>query len=360
MQMEKCVCLMSTPKLHIVHAVRRYGPVGGMERYVWELTRALSEAGHRIIVVCEACCSERPPGIEVHELGQVTQRPRWLALIRFSRRVSRWVKGNPESGWLIHSHERLAVHDVTTFHGPPFATIRGRPWWRRVSLRIQMQLYLEKRELCTARVKAVVPNSQWVSTLLRRYYPCAPLAHPIAPGVTPGPVRPARLVPSEGGVIGFVGREWNRKGLDLAAEIVRELRRLRPHLEFLVIGPDPEEVRHLFADWKGGYHLMGWSNDTGWYANMDLLLHPARAEPYGMAIGEAMAARVPVVISDRCGIAPDVGEDSGEVLGLDRGLSHWITACERQLSRTDSPSPLVRSWQTVAGEYLKVYQSLMR
>ena len=41
--------------LEVAHVVRRYGPVGGMERYVWELTHALSKLGVNVTVVCEKC-----------------------------------------------------------------------------------------------------------------------------------------------------------------------------------------------------------------------------------------------------------------------------------------------------------------
>ena len=39
--------------MKILHVVRRYGPVGGMERYVWELTHELRKLGHEVEVLCE-------------------------------------------------------------------------------------------------------------------------------------------------------------------------------------------------------------------------------------------------------------------------------------------------------------------
>jgi len=342
-----------------LHVVRRYGPVGGMERYVWELTRALVAAGHPVTVLCERLHAPAPPGIVVHELGEVRPRPRWLALLRFSRRVERWLREHPRPGTLVHSHERLGVHQVTTFHGPPFANVLDRPW-RRPSLRAWMHLRLERRELLGPTVRAVVPNSQLIAQQLRRYYPAVGerLTAPVPPGVAAGPMRPARAVPADGGVIGFVGREWQRKGLDLAAEIVAALRRQRPRAELWVIGPDPAEVRELFSGWDGGCRLLGWSSDPGIYAGMDLLLHPARAEPYGMVIAEAMASAVPVVISDRCGIAPDVTPEAGSVLPIDAGIAAWVDACDLQLGRSRPPPPFERGWDRVAREQLAIYRDI--
>lgn len=344
-----------------LHVVRRYGPVGGMERYVWELTRALAQAGQPVTVVCERLHAPAPAGIDVHELGEVAPRPRWLALLRFSRRVERWLREHPQPGVLIHSHERLGVHQLTTFHGPPFATVLERPWRRWLSLRVRMQLWLERRELLGANVRAVVPNSPLIAQQLLRYYPEVRerLCAPVPPGVAAGPVRPARRAPAEGGVIGFVGKEYKRKGLEQAVAIVAELRRRRPKAELWVVGPDPSEVESLFAGWRGGYRLLGWSSDPAVYANMDLLLHPARAEPYGMVIAEAMAAAVPVVISDRCGIAPEVSPRAGSVLSLEASPTAWIVACEQQLARALPPGGFVRGWPQVAAEQLAVYRRLL-
>ena len=125
--------------MKILHVVHRYGPVGGLERYVWEVTHELAALGHQVVVVCERRHVEKPQGIEVHELGEIAPRPRWLSLLRFGRRVARWLEQNPHDGFVIHSNERTSVHDVTTCHGPPFATVRDKPIWKRLSLRVAMQ-----------------------------------------------------------------------------------------------------------------------------------------------------------------------------------------------------------------------------
>ena len=342
-------------KLKLIQVVRRYGPVGGMERYVWELTRELRDLGHEVEVVCEVCLAEKPHGIAVHELGTVAPRPRWLSLLRFGRKVARWLEANPHPCWLIHSHERLSSHHITTFHGPPFATVRDRPWWRKVSLRVAMQMYLERRELTVAQL--IVPNSNVISRSLAHYYP--ELAHkltkPVVPGVAPVPPRKARSVPSDGGVIGFVGKEWQRKGLPFAVEIIAQLRHTRPNLQFCVVGPAAGKVQHLFSDFQGGYQLLGWS-DQSHFAGFDVLLHPAKAEPYGMVISEAMAAGVPVIISDVCGAAAQVTPTAGIVLPLSAPIETWVNALHQQLCRSEPAPQFERSWRKVAQEYEEIYR----
>ncbi len=340
--------------MKIMYVVRRFGPVGGMERYVWETVLALHERGHELTVLCERCHVAAPAGIAVHELGEAFPRPRWLALLRFSTRVRRWLEAHPDPDRIVHSHERLGCHHLTTYHGPPFATIFERHWSRWLSLRVVMQLFLERRELSVA--KRIVPVSRFIQGQITHYYPrlAQKMSPPVLPGVMPGKVREPRPVPADGGVVGFVGKEWRRKGLDFAVQVMEELRRQRPKLEFHVIGADPAEVRHLFAGWASGYRLVPWSGEVP-YATLDLLLHPARAEPFGMVITEAMSARLPVVVSDLCGAAQEVSAGTGDVLSLSQTVAQWAQAVERQLSRPDPVAPYERGWDQVAAEYEAIY-----
>lgn len=344
--------------MKIIHIVRRYGPVGGSERYVWETTLELAKLGHQVQVLCEVCKVDKPAGIEVHELGEMFYRPRWLYYWRFSRRVAHWLRAHPQPGWIIHSHERVSVHDVTTIHGPPFASVRDKPWWKKISIRIAMQLFLERREL---RVPTfIIPNSEIIARQLANYYPeyAHKLTAPVVPGVVPNVERSAHEVPKDGGIIGFAGKEWKRKGLSLAVEIVAQLRQQRPHLQLWVIGPEASEIEHLFARWQGGYRLLGWRKDAEHFREIDVLLHPAKAEPYGMVISEAMAVRVPVVVSDACGAAAQVTVEAGEVIALSAPVVEWVNAVEHQLSRTDTPPKFVRGWDKVAQEFVSVYAQL--
>lgn len=331
-----------------------------MERYVWETTRELAALGVRIEVICEAVRGPLPEGVVVHELGMSAQRPRWLSHIRFSNRVARWLRESPRPEFILHSHERLGVHHVTTFHGPPFATVLERGWWRWLSFRVIAHLWLEKRELCAPQVRAVVPNSSMIDKMLRRYYPCVSgrLVRPIPPAVNPGPGRQWRPVPPDGGTIGFVGKEWKRKGLGAVIEIVNLLRRRRPGLKLLIAGPQPDEIRPLLSKCAVKTECRGWTDSAALYPEIDVLLHPARAEPFGMVVAEAMAAAVPVVISDRCGVAPYVTAKHGAVVRLEADPREWATRCAAQLDRTDPPPGYARSWAEVAAEYMTVYEYL--
>lgn len=342
----------------ILHVVRRYGPVGGMERYVWELTRNLVEIGCEVHVLCESMHVSQPPAkIAVHVLPASREKPRWLSLLQFSTKVQRWLRRHCFK-FIVHSHERIDGHQITTFHAPPFALIYNRPWWQRLSLRVLMQLWMEQREVCGDHVRYVVPNSGLIRDMLSAYYPCIGkrLTPPIPPGVGKIPIRKRRCAPLLGGVMAFVGEEWRRKGLDIAAKVYKQLRKKRPKLEFWVIGPEPESIRHLF-DSTTGVRLLGRRDALPLYEQFDLLIHPARMEPYGMVIAEALAAGVPVALSNRCGIADEIVEACAEVVDVDAPIPHWADVCERLLAMK-ARSHRLRSWRSVAASYLELYRKI--
>lgn len=347
--------------MNILQVVRRFGPVGGMERYVFELSRELALAGHSLQVLCETDLSSGAlPGVTIHSLGTTRPKPRWFSHIKFSNHVHAWLQQHRQSDTIIHSHERIQDHHITTFHGPPFAQVRDLPLWKRLSLRSRMNLWLENRELCAPQVQIIVPNSIQIAQQLKHYYPsiAEQLSKPVVPGVNPGSRRKIQEIASNAGVIGFVGKEWKRKGLEMAVKVITKLARLRPDLSFMVAGPAENDIRHLFESTGFNYTLLGEIDARQLYPQIDVLLHPARQEPYGMVITESLSAGVPVVISDVCGATTEVTNLTGTVLSLSDPINNWAEAIDRWLNSTDHNINYDRDWHKVAMEYENLYRSI--
>ncbi len=347
--------------LNIVQVCRRFGPVGGMERYVWELSRELAKLGHQIHILCEVnLCNEPLADVQIHELGTVRSKPRWLAHIRFSKHVHTWLEQHQTPEMIIHSHERTADHHITTFHGPPFAAVLRLPWWKRLSLRMYMNLWLEKRELSAPQVQAIVPNSIQIAKALSMHYPCIEhkLTTPIIPGVSPLKKRAQHTIAQDTGVIGFIGKEWKRKGLEKAIQIVESLHQTRPNLHFLVAGADKEDIAHLFKQVSFQFELLGKIDISQFYAQLDVLLHPASNEPYGMVITEALSADVPVVISDVCGASSEITENPGSILTLHSPAAAWAEQVNLWLMQEEFHADYKHSWHDTALAYEKVYEKI--
>ncbi len=341
-----------------IHIVRRYGHVGGMERYVWELTNALAKEGQAVKIICEQQFDEAHPSIEIVELGTVRQKPRWLAMLRFSNRVSQYINEIDTTNWVIHSHERTACHHVTTFHGPPIGD-RKKSWLDYLSPRLQTWSYLERREICAEQVQYVLPNSLLISEQLAAFYPEAKhkLCEPAYPGVDPSFYN--LISTSDGNTIGFIGREWKRKGLDIAIKTVEQARLNNPKLKLFVAGPSPEEIAHLFSSWsENSYELIGWAKTEDILARIDLLIHPARKEPFGMVVAEANAAGVPVLISENCGISPLIDKDMGLALPIDI-VKTWTENITIAMD-LNKLKKLKLSWGSLATQHINLYQKIVK
>jgi UDP-glucose:(heptosyl)LPS alpha-1,3-glucosyltransferase len=244
----------------------------------------------------------------------------------------------------------------------PFAGVKDKSIWRRLSIRVWAYLRMEARELGAPPNPAVciVPVSAVIEKAISKHYPSVlnQIAPPISPGVMAMASRPERIVPDDGGTIGFIGKEWGRKGFALFMQIAQQLQLHRPKLRVLVLGPEEAEVAYLCQAYPGDIQFLGWQPSAQFFQELDLLIHPASSEAYGMVIAEAMACQVPVVVSDACGAAVDVMANHGTVLSLSQPASQWVLASEALLGTTHAQAGYARSWSQVAEEYLLQYRQI--
>lgn len=360
---------MSDKALQIIQIVRNWGPVGGMESYVWHISHELAKKNCLVTVICEQSHKTSDhQNINIIELGQLRPKPRWLMYRRFAKKVDAVIQTQGNQNFVIHSHERSISHDITTFHSMPFATIKDKGWWKRLSMRAWSYLRMEAQELGieanTDSLKdlKIIPVSSVIATAIQKYYPSAQpnIQSPITPGVIQNPKRPNKPVPHNGGTIGFIGKEWARKGFEQFIKIAQQLHASRPNLKLLVLGPEKNQVMHLCTSYPGQISFLGWQASANYYQELDLLIHPASSEAYGMVITEAMASHVPVLVSSACGAANDVSNQHGSVLDLNDSLDNWVTQANHWLDHASDVSGYERPWSQVADEYLTQYQLIAK
>ncbi len=134
-------------------------------------------------------------------------------------------------------------------------------------------------------------------------------------------------------VLLFLGRLHAKKGLDLLAEAIGEVGRDRRDLHVLLAGPDDGSLGPFLADVSSvGMagrvttlgHVAGESASRAWAA-ADAFVLPSRSEGFSMAVLEALAARVPALITTACHF-PELAEARGGIVvepaadSLTRGL----------------------------------------
>lgn len=348
---------MNIKNLQVIHLVRRWGPVGGMENYVWNICNELDALGVKVSIICEENHSKFNEKIKVVELGKPFYKPRWLAYLLFSIKAYSQIKKYPKA--IIHSHERCLQHDITTFHTEPFFHVKKKSLKWAFSPRMHAYLYMEKRELGYYQRKpvTVIPVSLKIKQKLLDYYPeiNASVKDPITPGVNSLTPNLSPSVPSTGGTLGFIGKEWQRKGLIKFIQISEKLLLSRPDLKLIILGPDKQEIQAICKNFSGQISFKGWQSASQFYQHIDVLVHPASSEAYGMVIAEAMSCRVPVVISDLCGASSDVSPENGSILSLEDSAVKWASTVDSWLINKNSTQGYKRTWSSVAHDYLNHY-----
>jgi len=154
--------------------------------------------------------------------------------------------------------------------------------------------------------------------------------------------------------MGFIGREWKRKGLPRVLEMLRAM----PDARLVIAGVPREEITRLLVGLETRVELLGWVNDPNdFYSRISLLVHPAKLEAYGMVVAEALARRIPVLVSEATGASADMGA-AGRALPHTAPVQPWTAAARGMLSQPPDAFPPTRSWAEVAEEYHLLYQGL--
>jgi glycosyltransferase involved in cell wall biosynthesis len=143
----------------------------------------------------------------------------------------------------------------------------------------------------------------------------------------------------------------------------------RPDVEFIIAGEDKSSsgenriaieklIRELHLDENA--RLIGWVNDMPpFLATLDLFVSAARAEPFGLAIVEAMAAGVPVVATASEGAREIIDENSGRLVPIG-DVASLAKAIDELLNDETERHRLSQNAKVVARERFSLERMLER
>lgn len=305
--------------LTVVMATRR-GPahMGGVERVVagllTELARTRPSWQVRPVYVFHP--GSRVEGID--GLSDVVASLRLGWLLRRSPADVVFVHC-PECLWGIRMlrRRRGAAPLVAVWHGAgptPYLLLR-RPGDPMARVLAWIRTAGEKTALAADGHVAV---HRGVADALRSVYglrrPVTVIENALDPAISELRPDPAREHERAGLTAVWVGQTGYRKGLDVALAAVAQARRDVPGLRLTVVGvPAGQEADGV--DWLG---VIPPARMAEVYRDADLLLFPTRYESFGLVVIEAMAAGLPVIVSDAvpAGIVID-GRNGAVIAGYD-------------------------------------------
>jgi UDP-glucose:(heptosyl)LPS alpha-1,3-glucosyltransferase len=305
--------------------VPKYGLVGGGERFAFELTERLSLDGRYELHVFANRWESSSPEIFLHKVPMV-RFPRSLRPLSFA-----WA-----AGWMIargtfdivHAHERIFRADLFSMHAVPHAGWVRDVRRKRLSLFDRATIGLERCMMASAARSFFLPVSNLAAEALRREYPVDPARIRIVPpGVDAerfaGPDRAAcrAEIRSRHGIgesdflVLFVGMNFEVKGLDALISAVAKARRALPSagVRLLVLGKGNVGKYEALARSHGIADAVVFTGPIArgierYYRAADVFAMLSKFDTFGMAVLEAMAAGLPVIVSARVG-AKDVVEN---------------------------------------------------
>jgi glycosyltransferase involved in cell wall biosynthesis len=361
--------------LHTIHSVNP--ATGGTAEALRQLAAAHREMGHTVEIASLDAADEpwiASAPVPVQALGP------GRGSYGYSPRFVPWVREHAGKFDVVVAHGFWQHHNVGVARAlaglrtPYFLFAHGMldDWFRRTyplkHLKKCVYWWLwQHRAMERAAAVLFTSEEEWRSS--RRSFTPFRCRKAIVPlGITPPPGDAARLreafldsMPALRGrsVLLFLGRIHEKKGCDLLAEAVRTLRDQpewasgdggpRPCVAMLGPCADERYRARLEARAKEGASEADivWggmvSGDLKWGAfyAADAFVLPSHQENFGVAVVEALACGVPVLISDRVNIWREVVcdgagfGDTDDVAGTTRLLRRWLTtsAAEREAMR---------------------------
>lgn len=362
--------------------VPKYGLVGGAERVVCKLTEHLARPeGMDIHVFANSWKTGASP-VTFHRIPRVLF-PRWLRPVAFALIAARMIER--ERFDLVHSHDRILDMDVFTMHGIPHKT------WVRDARGKNMSLFdfavdwVERRGITKSK-PFILPVSTLVRDELRRVYPLPEnrvrVIHPgMDPQVSSGQDRALMRADIREGygftendsVALFVGMNFEIKRLDLVIEALSNAARIRPEARpaLIVVGRGDRKRYMAQAQDLGIGDRVKFAGVTdrmdAYYSSADLFVMPSRFDTFGLVVLEAMAAGLPVIITERTG-ARDLVQSGREgfVVPVDvtpTGLGERIaelmgSSARSEMGRLAEAAAAGQSWENVSGRVAEVYRDL--
>jgi glycosyltransferase involved in cell wall biosynthesis len=179
-------------------------------------------------------------------------------------------------------------------------------------------------------------------------------------------------------IVLFFGRLSFKKGMEVLAQAFIEVAREHKDLQLVVAGPDTEGYGGKMREWLKAGGVMEGTTFTGILTGEERIaamqeaeafVLPSYSENFGQAVAEAMACGVPVVISNRVNLWPEV-EAAGAGLVVDSDAQQTARALltllhnpalGRQMAECGRRLVAQRySWKAVGDQMIELYQEIVR
>jgi UDP-glucose:(heptosyl)LPS alpha-1,3-glucosyltransferase len=300
----------------------KYFPFGGLQRDFLRIVKVCMARGHQSDVYTASWQGGIPDGLQVSILpvSGFTNHRRYES---FAKKLSKSLAGKHYDA--VVGFNKMPGLDVYFAADTCFAAkALERSFWYRLTKRCRTLLSLERSVFDKASKTEILLISEREKKFFMDYYGTSKERfHFLPPGIAKDRLAPnnaaevraklrsALAIGSDQHVILMVGSGFRTKGVDRAIRAISSLpSSSRKKAILLIAGEDKARSFHQLADRLGvaeQVRFVGGREDVPQLlVAADLLLHPAYRETAGMVLIEAMAAGLPVLVTDVCGYSHHV------------------------------------------------------
>jgi len=375
----------------IAVVIPRYGLVGGAEQYVTEVTdRIAHDPSFNVHVFAHKWVSSNPK-VTFHKVP-VISHPRFLEPLTFAYFTEKMI--SRENFDLVHSHDRIFSSHIFTMHGIPHYLWVREIRKRRPHLHDLVIAWLEKKLVKSGRCGFFLAVSSLVKEKFLEAYPEIEEERVIVvpPGIDHRPfqeldsslcrrdIRGRYGIGDKEVVLLFVGMNFEIKGLDRLLKVLVNVDKIvestgKGRWRLLVVGKGKigkykkvaEKLglagKVLFTD------VLKKSELLKVYLACDIFCMLSYFDTFGLVVLEAMAAGLPVVISERVG-AKDVVKEGVNGFVIDDNESPqdcaeklvalFASAKRAEMGQKAREKALSLSWENTAECLKNIYRAAGR
>lgn len=385
--------------MEIVHVISSLAPqLGGPSQACLAMGQALAQRGHKVSIHAtdlyhQSSLPTRAARIEEHYGVRIYRYPLSLPPRLFNASLSLYkgLDGILSRADIVHLHSLYLFHDWATKR---LCTRHAVPYLLRPHGSLDPYMWSRGR-IRKSFAEALFQNSVTRHAAVLHYTTEEEkrLATPYSLGV-PGVVIPLGVsvpdnLPAHGflqqkypeigsrKVIIYFGRVNFKKGLDILSRAFGQLLRQRQDVHLVIAGPDDEGYGDKVRGWLYEGRALEHTTFTGMLSGFDkwaalrdanIFVLPSYSENFGIAVVEAMACGLPVVISNKVNIWREVeSAGAGIVIGCNAEectqAMAWLLDHPREAREMGAKgAAFVRerfNWSTVGAQLEDVYSRII-
>ncbi len=349
--------------MRLAFVLFKYFPYGGLQRDCLKIAVECQRRGHEISLYCLEWSGPKPDGMNVHILPIHSWR-NYHRYEQFVAHVRQEIKRLAYDG--VVGFNRMPGLDVYFGADPCFALkVQQRSALYRLLPRSRSFLKAEQAVYGEASATHILMLSNLEIEAIQRIYKTPDdRLHLLPPGVARDRLAGADYqqrrqqfrrqlgIQDEEKLLLMVGSGFRVKGVERALKAMQRLPEdLRQKSRLMILGRDNQAPFERLARQLGledRVQFLGGRDDApNFLFAADLLIHPAYRESAGMVLLEAVAARLPVLVTDTCGYSFHIERSgAGVVHQSPFDLDRFTRELTQMLCNETS------SWQQAAAQYV--------